>query len=335
MPKRNAQRLTQEVVDAIEAYPDKEGWFPDNRFEGFGVRTRPSGTITYELRWRDGTQQKRHKICRTSEKTLDDVLELLRGEEIAQKIRPIGADVSNRRVADAAEATLADVYQDLMDELLAKGRSDGYINETARLWFQYLRLPLGDELIQDVTREALETFLKDLEDYPSEANQVRAVVTRLFKLAVKLDYRADNPAINLFKFPKPQRGTVLSTDQKAHILEHGGAFVSAEAFERICVLMNTGLRPGDLERMRWDAIDLQSGTWSKPVGRSEDAPVREIPLPSVAVKILTRRRDAGYAEPFSPFSIRRAWVRLKHEFSLPEDAKPYAVEASGDTSAAS
>jgi len=82
----------------------------------------------------------------------------------------------------------------------------------------------------------------------------------------------------------------------------------------ILLAIDTGLRRGELLRIRWRHISFDTSVLHVPVTKTDKA--RTIPLTERAIEILTERKseigaDAEYAFPISANAFRLAWERCK------------------------
>lgn len=120
---------------------------------------------------------------------------------------------------------------------------------------------------------------------PSSVNREIALLKVMFAKANEWGYSEANPVRTVRKFPEPLGRTRYLTDDEIERL-----YAASEPILReICALLiNTGLRKGELEKLNWSDLDFDQGTLF--VSQSKAGKSRYIPLNTVAKGVLLRRR---------------------------------------------
>ncbi len=122
------------------------------------------------------------------------------------------------------------------------------------------------------------------------ANKLRALLSTVWNHAIRRGEATTNPVEFVERFPERSRERFLKEGE----IE---AFMRAVAAEPptwrdyFLVALLTGQRRENLSRMRWDEIDLDSGVWHIPAAKSKNRRATAVPLTSLAVGLLSRRRN--------------------------------------------
>jgi integrase len=118
------------------------------------------------------------------------------------------------------------------------------------------------------------------------ALRARSVVSELFSWAMGQGLCETNPVIGTNRPKKPPpRERVLSDAELAAVWR--GA-VDDDDFGRIVrLLMLLGQRRSEVGSMTWHEVDLERGTWTIPSSRTKNARPHTLPLPPLAIDIIT------------------------------------------------
>lgn len=132
--------------------------------------------------------------------------------------RATGAKVGQERAdvaagRDAKPGTLAaliDAYQATARFKSRKPRT----RETYGGALAYLRRAMGDYQVSAITAGMVQMVKEELQDTPSKANQVLALLSILFKLAIKMGQLTANPAASPGRLPQPKRTDIWSREEE-------------------------------------------------------------------------------------------------------------------------
>ena len=268
-------KISKRTVDAA-ALKDRPYRIWDSNLKGFNVRIHPSGTKTYYAQYRVGggrkAQQRSYKIGRHGVITADQArAEALQILSLAAR----GEDPAGER----AEQRVALTIDELCDLYLAEGmgtkKASTIQTDTYRI-DRHIRPLLGKKTVAGVTRSDVERFLRDVANGKTAAKPEKArkrtdpmarggkgTATRTVRLlggiltfAVTRGLRADNPVrgVKLYKDNQAQR--FLSPEELSRlgaVLREQPADSRGAAIIRLLVF--TGCRKGEIEKLRWSEID--------------------------------------------------------------------------------
>jgi integrase len=154
---------------------------------------------------------------------------------------------------------------------------------------------------------------------PWRANRVIALLSRMFSMAIRWGWRTDNPCKGIERNDEPKRRRYLSTDELARLIEALDTYKDRQSADIIRLLLLTGARRGEVLQARWDAFDLDIGTWTKPGATTKRKTEHHVPLSASAVQLLTDLRqrvpaDVDWLFPTPDGSHRRdvkdAWASI-------------------------
>ena len=99
---------------------------------------------------------------------------------------------------------------------------------------------------------------------PYQANRVRALLSKMFSLAVGWEWRADNPVTGIEKFPENARDHWLREEELQRLVAVLARHPNQRAANIVRLLILTGARKSEVMGATWDQFDLERGVWTKP-----------------------------------------------------------------------
>jgi integrase len=185
---------------------------------------------------------------------------------------------------------------------------------------QWIYPYLGKKLVTEVTRRDLEKLHALITaDTPTRANRVLSTVSVLFTLAVKRAMRPDNPAKGVAHNKEYPRYRFLEGEELVRFLASLEQCPSLSAKRAIRLLLLTGARKNEVLSMRWDQVNLATGTWAKPHTMTKTERLHVVPLSAPACQLLVEIHSEAAAhaattgKPISPwvFPARRSGLHIK------------------------
>jgi integrase len=112
----------------------------------------------------------------------------------------------------------------------------------------------------------------------------------MFELAIKWEYRTDNPAKGIERRPEEKRERFLSPAE----IERLAAVLLTHHEKTTCnairLLLLTGARRGETLGARWSEFDLDSGVWIKPSAHTKTKKEHRVPLSAPARLLLSEMK---------------------------------------------
>ena len=287
MPKLSTVRLTDTFIRSLKAKPQRYDIF-DASQPGFGVRVATSGALSWVLLTRQKGTRKRVTIGRYPALSLSKARELARAAQSEIQEGTFG----QKKVPMTFSAAIEDWYA---REQPAR-KSFSQVEQAMALHV----LPyLGRHEFDQVTKADLMRVVDRVADQGklTQANRVRAFVTRFFNWAVERDLVAASPATSL---PKP--AVEISRDRVLSMTELHAVWHTAEQmgfpFGRIVqILILTAQRRDEVAGMRWSELDLERDRWVISKDRAKNGKAHIVHLSSQAIAILAslpKREDCDF-----------------------------------------
>ncbi len=281
----------------------------------------------WAIRWReleiapDGTIQKRKCYEALGGISRHEAAEILRGKVAGGNDgRPVRSRVRFQAVAE----------QWKRDVLPTKYKHSTQKNHR-HIMEKHLVPRFGDLPVCEITTAVIQSYVTHLINVgyaPKSIDHIHDVLSAVLRSGVKWGHLVTNPALGV---EMPRLKTVrpkwaLTLDQAIVLFEH---LVTPKPRTMVGLALLAGARRGELFALRWRDFDqancclrireaVYEGTFDEP---KTDASVRLIPLPEMAVELLTTwrlraRRTAPddlifstqSGKPISPNNVLRRWV---------------------------
>src|SRR5262249_29765754 len=119
---------------------------------------------------------------------------------------------------------------------------------------------------------------------PATVNRELAFLKRVYSTAIR-DEKTDRTPFARLKLLREPSGRVryLTDEEEARLMEKLAADTDRD---RVCVLLQTGLRKGEFLRLRWKDVDFKAAILTVP--RSKNGETRHVPMTSTVRAILSR-----------------------------------------------
>jgi integrase len=290
MPIRTAGRLTKTLVDRAEA--GSRAW--DSEVPGFGLRVTDAGTKSFIFQFRSRTnEQGRMVIGRYPSMTVEQARKVAREHRVAVDQ---GGNPSRDRQGARTAATLRDLATHYCD---VYGPDRGLKSQTikdARSLLDRFALPkFGLRKVGDLTSGDLRAMHNGARKGAGryQANRLRAVLSRMFTLAIQDGSRTDNPCRGVEKFPEDQRWDYFSEQQVPVLLRACDLHHDQHAANAVRLLLFTGARLREVLKAEWVQFDLDAGLWIKPSHHTKTKILHRLHLAPATVKLLQSMRSEG------------------------------------------
>jgi integrase len=315
-----AKWLTPPEKGSTIAYDHTKGDDPSKVVRGFGLRTTAAGAKSFILNYRAGAQERRLTIGSFP----DWAVARARAEARELRVRiDRGEDPLADRVALRTAPTLRDLADRYAEEHLPKKRPSSARDDLAmlKLW---IFPALGTKKVAAVRPadiEALHTKVTRA-GRPSRANRVVSLLSMMFSLAVRWEYRPDNPCRSAVdRNPETKRKRYLAPAEIARLSVALGECDNQQAANAIRLLLLTGARRGEVEGATWGQFDLAAGTWLKPGATTKQKTDHLVPISAPVVLLLNemgpgRPEEYVFAVGAGHLNVRRAWESVRGKAGL-------------------
>ena len=319
--KEKPEKLTDTAVKDLPAPTSGNKITYDGEVKGFGVRVTKAGARAFILNYRSGGRERRITIGSYPDWKTGPARE--HAKNLKKRI-DVGEDPMGDRHEERAAPTMDDLADRFEAEHLSKRRGATQTDYKSILRL-YIRPELGKLKVADVRHADIERLHNRIgKTAPYRANRTVAVLSKMFSLAVKWEYRTDNPAKGIERQPEEKRERFLSPAE----IERLAAVLLAHREKTTCnairLLLLTGARRGETLGARWDEFDLEAGVWVKPSAHTKTKKEHRVPLSAPALLLLTEMKADAEKRLAEENKHRSAKTKEKKlEFVFPGlDGKP-------------
>ena len=272
----------------------------------------------------------------------------------------IGIDPARQKQVDKIEAAATVVQAQTFESFARLWFAEKLALATARTQNQNLAwmvndvfpvmgdLPLGEVHASDVLK-----LLEGMRNTPTKANNIRAIIDRIYQYAAQkllVTYNPATPMKGLIDKPPAAHYPPLKPSEIHRFIEsvrtcgaHQGTRLAVE------FLLLTVVRKDNVCKARWAHIDLEAKTWMIP-GRTTGANgFMKMPAPHIVYlsrQAMTLLENAKYLSstsewvfpsvqklslPMGDVAINHLFSRLRAAGSIPPDFKPHGLRSTAST----
>jgi integrase len=285
---------------------------------GFGIRVTAAGAKAFVIRYRvkDTGQQRTFTIGQYPSWQLAKARE--RAGELRRDIDG-GGDPLGRIEQARAEPTMPDLIERFTEEHLPRLRPSSRVLY-ANILQKHIAPAFGAHMkvaavkfadVDDLHRKITKTA------GPYAANRTKAVLSKMFSLAEKWEWRnkADNPCLHVERNPESKRKRYLLADELARLTAALTKYPDQQFADIIRMLLLTGARKGEVRSMKWADLDLEKGIWTKLGSATKQKSDHVVPLSAPARQLLSEIYDAQRSKP-SEWVFPSNRGHLGHVFEL-------------------
>lgn len=333
-------KLTKTFIDGLDpAKADQDHVYWDTSMPGFGIRVKPPATLSYVIQYRTAGQSRRMTLGKHGRITLE------KARKEAKKYLgqvTVGQDPARERAEQRAAPTMKELAADYLERHAVPKKRPASVRDDRSMLDRFILPKLGSRKVNAITRREIEGVTNSLAATPYTANRVRALLSKMFSLAVGWAWRPDNPVANVAPFPETARERWLREDEIDRLFAVLDAHSNQSYGNAIRLLLFTGARRSEVLKAEWSQFDLENGLWTKPAHTTKQRRLHHVPLSSEALSLLRSMRavadgDQRYLFPGRPApraaddkqsqgqerplqEIRRFWHEVRREAGL-EDVR--------------
>jgi integrase len=307
-----AQKLTDSIVKALPAPASGNRIEYDSDVKGFGCRVTASGARSFILNYRTRSGRERRftigqfpewKVAAARKEAGEWKRRVGNGEDPlasieAERTAPTMADLCQRfdeeHVSKKRPSTAADYRSLVKNDILPALKH----HKVAEVTFSDV-----DALHRRITKRA-----------PYRANRAMAVMSKMFTLAMRWDWRTDNPTRGIEWNHEEKRERYLAGDELGRLTSALTTHPDRQAANIIRLLLLTGARRGEVLSAKWEQFDLTAGIWTKPSAHTKQKKVHRTPLLAPARQLLSEiyadaEDDAEFVFPGRSEEGRRTQIK--------------------------
>ena len=314
-------RITKRTVDALKP-KERECVVWDDDLKGFGVRVHPSGRKVFIVKTRHRGRVIKMTIgpCTAVSTTYARV----RAAEIITDARA-GKNPSGRR---SGAPTMRDLGKRFLKEYVPDHCKASTAEEYRRSIELFIDPRIGKLRVPDVQRSDIAALHHNMRDTPYQANRTLGVLSKMMNLAELWEIRPDgsNPCRHVKRFKEEKRERFLSDEEYQRL---GAALKeieqerseTASAIAAIRLLMLTGCRLSEIQKLQWEHVDLDTGELRLPDTKT-GAKVVHLGDPAIAVlRGIGRQKDnpwviVGRKSGSHLTDLQHPWRRIRERAGL-------------------
>lgn len=289
----------------------------DTEVKGFGLRVTAKGVRSFVVNYRAGRIERRITIGRYPDWKVG------RAREEAKRIKrevSLGYDPMAERHEDRAAAIMNDLCDHYLEEHASR-KSESSKLEDGKLIDTYIRPELGRVRVHDVMTTEIEKLHRKISAHaPYRANRCLALLSKMFSLSIRWNYREDNPAKGIERNHEEKRERYLTPDEMKNLARALDMHEEKASTNAVRLLLLTGARRNEVLAATWEMFDLEMGVWSKPSAHTKQKRAHRVPLSGPAVELLKAMKEkADQDQPFlfpggkkgQPITdIKKSWASI-------------------------
>ena len=318
-------KITKRVIDSIEC-DGTDRFYWDRELPGFGMRVRASGRKYFVTQFRASGRLRRMTLGPVTAMTPE--IARKRAMALLSEAKA-GGDPAMQRDTDRKAATVKLLGQRFLNEYVPDHCKESTAYEYRRSVELFIDPRIGSRKVTEVQRKDIAELHHAMRKTPYQANRTLGVLSKMFNMAEVWGLRPDgsNPCLHVKRFKEEKRERFLSAEEFQRlgavldeILKDGSETRSAVVAIRL--LMLTGCRLSEIQKLRWEHVDLDAGELNLPDTKTGG---RAIPLAPSAVRLLeSLPRDddnpwviAGRKSCSHLTDLQHPWRRIRERAELP------------------
>ena len=290
----------------------------DGQTRGLILTVLPSGRRQFSIRYRYQGKQRRLVLGEYPQLSLAKARVRARAQQVA--ILDGGDPAAERRAAKAERTdTVAALAEDYLAKHARKFKKSAHEDE--RILTVNVLPVWGERSVRVLTRRDVRALIENIADRaPVMANRTLACVRKMLNFAIDHDWIDANPAARVEKPAREEsRERVLTDDEIRRVWRllsrfpttaerpaPGRKAAKGSDEDPICPVrptlaallkmrLLTAQRGGEVARMRWSDVDLDTGWWTIPRSDTKNGRLHRVPLVELAQTIITEQpaHDTG------------------------------------------
>jgi len=312
-----ATRLTDAIVKRLPVPATGKTIAFDSEVSGFACCVYASGRRTFILDYRTRSRRQR-RITVGSFPDWNTAAARTEAAGLKQTVDRGGDPLGDIKATRGAP-TVNDLCDRFLEEYLPRKRLSTQYTYRTQIEGE-IRPALRALKVAEVTFADTDGFHRKLtkRGTPYRANRVLALLSRMFSLAIRWQWRSDNPCRGVERNQEHKRKRYLTADELARLMAVLAEHPDRQAANIIRLLLLTGARRGETLTARWADFDDGFATWVKPGATTKQKTEHRVPLSAPARQLLSELRrevpdDSEWLFPADEShrkDVRDSWDRL-------------------------
>lgn len=314
-------KLTKRIVEGLEPDPTKRIVLWDTEVIGFCVRVYPTGRKTYFLQYRN-KRHETHKIKIGVHGSITTEVAREKARQLALSIS-LGEDPSVK-LAPKEMRTIYDLGEEYLKSHAKIRKKEKGCKEDEFFLREIIYKKFGDMDVISISSFDLQKLHAELKQTPYKANRVRALLSKMFNLAVSWGWRTDNPIRGVEKYQEYKRHRWLNNEELERLWAVLDGYHTQSIANAFRLLLLTGSRRNEVLRATWDQFDLEKEIWTKPAHTTKQKRMEHLPLSQQAVELLKTMKVESTSSllfpgrvPGKPLQeIKKSWETITKKAGL-------------------
>ena len=171
---------------------------------------------------------------------------------------------------------------------------------------------LANRRIRSISAEECKAYINQAFDTPWQRNKARLILSGVFSTACKRGWCAENPVRKVEpECVEEKRIRILSKEEIGRLMHTAETFEGGACLAATAIMLYAGVRPNEVERLRWSDVRLDDGVICIAPHHSKTGGARHVTIFQPLARILKRIRRPG-DERICPPNWRRLRTRLHH-----------------------
>ena len=279
-------KITKRAVDQLQG-DGTETFYWDDDLPGFGVRIRSSGRKYYVAQFRADGRMRRITLGRHGAVSTETAR---RRAMAAISEAKGGGDPAAARDARRKAPTMKQLGKRFLEDYVPDHCKPSTAYEYGRSVKFFIEPRIGKRKVRDIKRSDIAELHHALRETPYQANRTLGVLSKMFSLAEMWGMRPDgsNPCLHIKRYKEEKRERFLSAEEFARLGKVLDEILrdrseTRSAVVAIRLLMLTGCRLSEIQKLRWEHVDLEAGELRLPDTKTGG---RAVPLAPSAVRLL-------------------------------------------------
>ncbi len=318
------QKLTKRFVESIVPHGKNELLLWDSELKGFGIRVFPTGRRTYFVQYRNqfgSTRRKKigvHGVI-TADLARDEAKKLL--GDVAQ-----GGDPSKTHQKAKLKPFFAELANEYLEVYAKVNKRPKSYQEDQKMLKNILLKKFGMKKVEEITTHDVQHLHHELRETPYMANRTRALLSKMFNLAIQWGWTSINPVEGVTKYQEKKRDRWLKDEELQRLYDVLDLYHNQTVADVIRLLLLTGSRRNEVLYATWDQFDLEKGIWTKPAHTTKQKKMEHLPLSLQTIELLKKMKalsDSNFLFPgkvpgTSLQDIKKAWHTIRTRADLPD-----------------
>jgi integrase len=323
-------KITDRLVAKLQPPGKGSRILYDTEVRGFGVRLTAGGTVSFVLNYRLHGRERRCTIGRYPE------ISALAARDEAIKLRGAirnGLDPLAEQARVRSALTLKEFAEKYLRDHAEPNKRPRSVREDKRLLDAIIVPSLGKLALGAITRPDIEALRREFAATPVQANRVLSLLHTLFELAKEwneVENGFSNPAHGIQRYHEEPRKRWLQGGELKRLLETLDRQEDQEAANAFRLMLLTGSRKGETLSAKWEQIDFERGSWTKPSHATKQEKTETIPLSPPALALLKKMARSKSGEYLFPGKkdgnhrqdVKNLWATVRKQAEI-ADVRPH------------